>query len=202
MNYKVRRYFIKAFSCLLFLALVAGCNDSASVKKGDSLLGDSFSIKRDPDKILRVVKDTQSRKLSILVLPPYDEIANAGISPDVQKHLESAFAKDTNIVLIHFSYKQFMNVAYQNIYDKKYCQPIVDKVRPDVIIMTKLELVLRQGKMSEDLWNIKFRIYNVASGKQYDSIVETDGITFNEIPDYLSSLEEVFRNEIEENQKL
>jgi hypothetical protein len=142
-------------------------------------------------------RNLQLQKLSVIILPPYDEIANEGISPDVQKYLESAFATDINITLIRFSYKQFLNAAYQNIYDKKYCQPIIDKVNPDIIIMTKLELVSRSGKMSGDKWNIRFRVYNVNNGKQFDSQVKLNGITVKEMPDILSCMQDMLCNEIE-----
>lgn len=120
-----------------------------------------------------VITDTVStliqpppRKLSVIVLPPFDKIANEGISPDVQKYLEREISKDTSLNVIKFPYRALMNVPYQNVFDKKYCKPITDKVDADIIVMTKLELKVRTGQMTSDTWGVSFRIYNVRTDDQ------------------------------------
>lgn len=164
MNYKVSRYFLKTFSCAVFVTWTAGCQDNATAKR-DSLPGDSFSINRTP-AVPPSDTGAQQKKLSILVLPPYDEIANEGISPDVQQYLEEQIGKDTNFTLVKFSYKEFMNVPYQNIYDKKYCQPVMEKKKADVMLMSKLELIKTTGKMNEGEWSVSLNMYNTITGTQ------------------------------------
>jgi hypothetical protein len=84
---------------------------------------------------------------TVLVLPPYDFIASEGISPDIQQYLENALQNNTSVKLIKFSYKKFMGVAYQNVFDKKYCRPILQKIKVKFIIMTKIEQAAKNGNM-------------------------------------------------------
>lgn len=64
--------------------------------------------------------------VSILVLPPFDEIANAGVSPDIRKIIESALRDQEQLTIISFPFKQLIGVQYQMVFDKKYCKPILE----------------------------------------------------------------------------
>lgn len=125
------------------------------------------------------------KKPTVLVLPPHDIIANEGISPDIQKYLEVVLAKDTGSTLIKFSYKQFLNVPYQNVFDKKYCAPILDKVKADVVIMSKIELVERSGSMDTDEWNLQLKIYNTRPGSQEISSLQLERATIAGMEHYI-----------------
>src|SRR5215204_6042795 len=76
--------------------------------------------------------------VKVLVLIPYDEIANAGVSPDTRRILESSLAGKGGVSVIPFPFRKLMGVPYQMVYDKKYCKAISDKVDCDVIIMTQI----------------------------------------------------------------
>ncbi len=56
-----------------------------------------------------------------LVLPPFDKMANRGISPDIQKYIESKLRSEDSLELIPFSIKSVDDIPYHNIYHKKYC---------------------------------------------------------------------------------
>lgn len=135
-------------------------------------------------------------KLSVLVLPPYDLIANAGISPDVQEYLEDEIAKDTNLVLIKFPYKKLMNVEIHNVYDKKYCGAVLEHVKADVLIMTKLDNVRLAGKMDEDKWNLSIRIYNANTGVQTDSEVVLENLPGGKFEETIAANQEKITAEI------
>ena len=85
--------------------------------------------------------EIESKPKSVLVLIPYDEIANAGRSPNIQQCLESEFRKIDSFDLRPFPFKKLMGVPYQMVYDKKYCKSILEKVTVDYIIMSKLCLL-------------------------------------------------------------
>jgi hypothetical protein len=135
-------------------------------------------------------------KLSVIVLPPYDVIANAGISPDIQKYLETEISRDTTLTLIKFPYKQLMNIPYQNVFDRKFCKPIIDKVKADIIVMSKLDQVTRTGKMTTDKWNFQIRIYNTNNENQTNSSVTADNLTESEIKNILSDRQHDLTTEI------
>ncbi len=138
----------------------------------------------------------EQKKQIVLVLPPYDMIANAGISPNIQKYLETEISKDTFLLVMKFPYKQLINIPYNNVFDKKYCEPILEKVKPDFIIMSKLDHVLRTGRMPDDQWNLRIRIYNTQTGVQVNSKIEIDNATDLVIRNTLTKNSAILTNEI------
>ena len=141
---------------------------------------------KDSTQTLQPKKEISQHKLTVLVLPPFDEIANEGISPDIQQYLETEFLKDSSIILIKFPLKKLMGVPYQMVFDKKFCKPIIDKIKTDIIVMSKLDQVLRSGSMINDKWKIQFRIYNTNTEIQINSTVSSDSLTTDEIKDFLT----------------
>jgi hypothetical protein len=136
---------------------------------------------------ITTIQNSTTKKLTILVLPPYDFIANEGISPDIQKYLEEVFASDTTVSLIKFPYRQLMNVSYQNVFDKKYCKPITEKIKTDIIIMSNLEQADGRADMRKDKWDFRIRIYNTKSGKQKNSSLSGLNLTSTEIENLINS---------------
>ena len=46
------------------------------------------------------------------------------------------------------------------IYDKKYCQDIIEKLHPDIILMTKLDYLSPAAKtMQSGIWGIEIKAY-------------------------------------------
>lgn len=124
-------------------------------------------------------------KLSVLVLPPYDIIHNRGISPDILEYLEKVIGNDTSVTLIKFPLKKLMNTPYQNVFDKKYCKPILEVVEAQIVIMSKLDHIESTGKMSTDKWALQIRIYNTAAEIQFDSKIKADSLTAEELEHFL-----------------
>lgn len=116
-------------------------------------------------------KNKLQRKLSVLVLPPYDKIAGAGISPKVQQYIETALFNDNSLDLIKFPYKKLTGIPYQQIFDKKFCRTIMEKVKTDIIIMSKIEYLQESRNKFNRKWNLWIKIYNTNSGKQISSKV-------------------------------
>jgi hypothetical protein len=107
--------------------------------------------------------------IKVLVLPPYDEIANAGVSPDTQAMLETALTIHGQLSVIRFPFKTLMGVPYQMVFDKKYCEAILAKVDCDIIIMTRI-VTNNERKAGSWPWTYHVRVYNVRTKKQLDSI--------------------------------
>ncbi len=117
----------------------------------------------------RSIEPISDSTLKVLILPAHDEIANAGISPDVQKMLESTLSDAPRFSVISFPFKRLTDVPYHMVYDKKYCGPILAKVDCDVIIMTKL-ITDNEKKPGVWPWSYSIRIYNVRTKMQTNSI--------------------------------
>lgn len=124
-----------------------------------------------------ITASENSMKLSVLVLPPFDNIANEGISPNIQKSLEKVFFEEKSFDLIQFPYGKLVGVPYQNVFDKRYCKPITAKVKSDIIVMTKIGLVKRMAEMEKCKWDIEIKIYNTISDRHFLSKVEGRGLT-------------------------
>ena len=112
-------------------------------------------------------KPLKTEKPKVLILTPYDINGDFTHTIEIQELLEKLLIDNSEIELIKFPFKKLMNVPYQNIYDKKYCKPILGKVKADIIIMSKLEV---ENELNPSrIWDFDIRIYNVKSDKQLDS---------------------------------
>jgi hypothetical protein len=166
---------MREITSLVILVFFISCTHNRKDKLPlDNILSMGSNISSDTVIYKKLFENT---KLSVIVLPPYDEIANAGISPDVQKYIEDELKKDTNLVVVKFPLTKLMNTPYQNIFDKKYCKPLLEKVDAKILIMSKLDQVLRTGNISRDSWNLKIRIFNIESDIQVDSEVKFDSLS-------------------------
>jgi Cft2 family RNA processing exonuclease len=89
-----------------------------------------------------------------------------------------------------------MNVPYQNVFDKKYCKPITDKLQIDIILMTKLEQATRTGQITRDRWSFQIKIYNTKTEKQFLSLVTGDKLTSADIESLIKSKRQDLSTEI------
>jgi hypothetical protein len=177
--------------------LLACCNNSATTTTDKVKVDMAKSQQVSVDTI--ATTKTSLTKLSVLVLPPFDETANEGISPDIQKLLETTFSNDTAFALIKFPYRRLMNVPYQNVFDKKYCKPNIDKIKVDIILMTKLNQETWTGQMTSDQWNFQIKVYNTNTGSQFLSTVEGNKLTSAEIEELIKSNRQDLFAEIKNN---
>jgi hypothetical protein len=125
------------------------------------------------------IEKGKKEKPTVLILHPFDLDANGGFSPEIQHLLENKLAENTHIELIKFPLKKLMNVPYQNVYHKKYCNVILEKIRTDFIIMSKLEL--KSEIEFPKKWKLNFRIYDVKNNKQFESKLTGENLTKKEI---------------------
>jgi hypothetical protein len=130
------------------------------------------------------IQQNNPQKLTIIVLPPYDEIANAGISPKVSESIEENI-KDKDFSIMKFPFKKLMGVPYQNIFDKKFCKPILQKIKADVMIMSKIDQVSGTGNMETDKWNLRIRIYDVKNNKQKNSSLKGENLNPLELENFI-----------------
>ena len=158
----------QSFKYLNGYVLLLSVSKHAFMKIGLTILIaiSSFTIGFGTEKSTDIAGDST---VKVLVLPPYDEIANAGISPDIQTILESALTDKGHLSIIPFPFRKLMGVPYQMVYDKKYCKPILNKVDCDVIIMTQI-ITNNERKPGIWPWTYKIRVYNVRTDKQMNSI--------------------------------
>ena len=183
---------MRTFISIVTFTILTSCNnsDTQTIKDGQT---------KTPDIDTTIIPKATLTNLTVLVLPPYDAIANEGISPDIQKYIEWLFTTDTTFRLMKFPYRQLMNVSYQNVFDKKYCTPITDKIKTDIIIMSKIDQTIGTGNMTTDKWNFKIKIYNTKTGNQTVSNLAADNLTSGEIENLIKSRRQELFTEIKNN---
>jgi hypothetical protein len=198
---------MRTFISIVTFTILTSCNnsDTQTIKDGRTetqAIDTTKTIFKTPiaaSSDTTIIPKSTSANLTVLVLPPYDAIANEGISPDIQKYIENVFSTDTTFRFIKFPYKRLMNVSYQNVFDKKYCSPITDKIKTDIIIMSKLEQVTGTGNMTTDKWNFEIKIYNTRTGSQKLSNLNTNDLTSSEIENYIKSKQQELFSETKNN---
>lgn len=198
---------MRAFISILTFITLSSCNnsDTQTIKDGQTETLAIDTTKTNIKTAIAVSSDTTIipkstlTNLAVLILPPYDMIANAGISPDIQKYLESIFTTDTTLRLIKFPYRRLMNVSYQNVFDNKYCKPITDKIKTDIIIMSKLDQSTGTGDMTTDKWNFEIKIYNTKTGKQKISSLTGENLTSSEIENLINFKQQELFSETKNN---
>jgi hypothetical protein len=136
------------------------------------------------------------RKPTVLVLIPFDIMANAGRSPNISDCLESELSKNNTIKVIPFPYKKLMGVPYQQVFDKNYCTSILEKINVDLIIMSKLDNDKVTGGLHYDIWSFKIKIFDVKKNKQIDSQLFGNKITFEKVCGKVEQDIEILNEEI------
>jgi hypothetical protein len=198
---------MRTFISIVTFTILTSCNnlDTQTIKDRQTetlaidttkkIIKDTIAISSD----MSIIPKSALTNLTVLVLPPYDAIANEGISPNIQKYIENVFTTDTTFRLIKFPYRRLMNVSYQNVFDKKYCSPITDKIKTDVIIMSKLDQSTGTGNLTTDKWNFKIKVYNTRTGSQKLSNLNTNNLTSGEIENLIKSKQQELFSEAKNN---
>jgi hypothetical protein len=169
--------FMKSLFCISFIVCLTACNNSENGTNGNKHIEKIFTTIQTEVIDSPATVASQQPKLSVIVLPPYDKIANEGISPDIQNYLGMEILKDSTLSVIKFPYKLLMNVPCQSVFDKKYCNPIFDKIKADVFVMSKLDQVTHTGYMTKDKWNLRIKIFNAKTGNQINSKITVDSLS-------------------------
>ena len=143
------------------------------------MITDSLLVSEFYDELIKL----KIKKKSILVLPSFDIMENAGRSTDISICLESELSKQNTFNVITFPLLTLMGVPYQNVFDKKYCEKILKKVPADIIIMSKLDYNNILGNTDDDTWDYVIKIYNVLENNQFDSQVKAKNIAYKRVCD-------------------
>jgi len=84
--------------------------------------------------------------------------------------IENELNKFKNILVKPFPFKTLMGVSYQGVFDKKYCQPIIDKVNVDFLILTRFDKGYSGLNQTEMKWGYELKIVNTETLEQVNSI--------------------------------
>lgn len=166
---------MKRSATILFLLTCFSCTTQKN-DKNESIAPTNNSVSTNSKEDTVLVKanpEKQDTVITVLVLPAYDGIANVGASPDTQYILERALSTHDTLKVLPFRLQKLMGVRYQMVYDKKYCNPILDKIPADIIIMSRI-ITKNEHEPGIWPWSYEVKIFNVRTDKQIRSIMGKD----------------------------
>jgi len=175
------------------LLLIAGCRNrepdvarqNVKAKKNSTPAGIIT-----PGQVTRQPADSnKTETLTLLVIQCYNSYDYASGGWNFNPVIEAELNKFDDMEIIPFPYKKLMNVAYQGIYDKKYCGPILERVPADYYIMTRFVGPRPDTPFQDSLtWGYEIKILNTRSMNQKVSIGRSN------MEDYTDIEEDIIKN--------
>lgn len=132
-----------------------------SQKAVDTLLPSSERL----DKPQIDVEDT----VTVMVVQCSNGYNYASGGYDFNPIIESELSLSDRFNVHPFPLKKLMGVPYQGVFDKKYCQPIIDKVDVDYLILTRFKGDITEH-LKNDGWGYDVKIVNTKTLNQQLSI--------------------------------
>lgn len=120
-------------------------------------------------------------KKKILVVPCYNGYEYAQHGYDFNPFIEKKLKEDSSINFIPFPYKKIYGSGYQSVYDKKYCNKIIEKTDADFLVMTKFTGNLLNFYEKDKVWGYETKILNVETMEQQVSIKANNLNSYEEI---------------------
>ncbi|MEM6264188.1 MAG: hypothetical protein AAGI38_16855 [Bacteroidota bacterium] len=127
----------------------------------DSLSTDGNVVNSTPIKV-----DT----LSIMVVPCANGYVYETKNYDLDLIIERELKKLDGIYVKPFPYKTLMGVAYQGVFDKRYCLPIIEKVEVDFLILNRFANEFDEFTLPKKDLGYEVRIVNTRTLEQINSI--------------------------------
>lgn len=182
---------------VLFLSLIIlGCQSNDRTVENDKNVPKIETI----DTLDNVVKDStiessqKNTPITVMVVPCSNGYDYGSYSGDLNPFLEQHLSKDERIQLELFPLKKMKGSGFHGVYDKRYCNQILETVSVDFLIMTKMKggigihpldtLPLKWGYSTKILNTKTMDQFNGISGKDINSYEEINsdiGLKTNEL---------------------
>ncbi len=108
--------------------------------------------------------------------------------------IESELNNYKNIRVIPFPFKKLMGVPYQGVYDKKYCQPIIDKVNVDYLILTRFS---DDTDITQKTWGYQVKIVKTKTMDQVNSITAINLKSYDLVEEHIRNNIGILKRDIE-----
>lgn len=195
------KYFKAAISLLLLT--ITGCN-SIGQKEKDSTVVKEDKIENnliDSSKIVNEINLLEEKQnidtLEIIVVQCANGYEYAMHNYDFNPVVENELNKFDNIKVMPFPLKTLMGVAYQGVFDKKYCPPIIEKVDVDFLILTRFDKRFDEINRKTMEWGYELRIVNTITLEQVNTISANELNDYSEIEKHIQANIETLKSDIE-----
>ena len=186
---------------LVFFLVVVMCSCDSLDKKQPSLveksvdnLDDSFNVFQ---KQTALTEKLEVDTLEIIVVQCANGYEYAMHNYDFNPIVERELNKFKNINVKPFPLKTLMGVAYQGVFDKKYCPPIIEKVTADFLILTRFAKSYDERYSNQMKWGYELRIVNTKTLEQVNSIRSFNLADYSEIEKHIENNIEKLKTDVE-----
>lgn len=193
------------FQILLFISLwtISSCNseekknhmnaDEKEVNPNSNNKESSNDISEEKLSKNKTIIDT----LELIVVQCANGYEYAMHNYDFNPVIEQELNKFENIKVKPFPYKDLMGVAYQGVFDKKYCLPIFEKVDVDFLILTRFDKQYEELINPKVKWGYELKIVKSKTLEQINSINAHNLNDYSEIEKHIKENIKLLKTDIE-----
>jgi hypothetical protein len=191
------------FILIIFFCIGTSCNSSNSNKR-ESL---DSTLKRDRISVLEftdtvnihldsVTIPNKIKTVDVLVVICYNGYEYAMQGYDFNPIIETELNKFESVNVIPFPYKTLMGVSYQGVFDIKYCDPIIEKVDVDYLVLTRFTGNRFQLNDKKENWGYETRIIDCKAMTQTNSLKASNLNNYKDIEVHIISNIKGIRDDI------
>jgi hypothetical protein len=179
-------YIFKSLLFIISVIILINCSNNSPKTQSNT---PAVTTEVEKDTIPDLNEEVQLHKTSVLIVQCSNGYEYATGGYDFNPILEQELVKNLELVVIPFPYKTLMGVIYQGVYDKKYAQPIIEKVDVDILIMTRFigNVFPEMQNQSDFQWGYETKILNTSTMEQKVSIRASKLKNYDEIINHISA---------------
>ena len=191
----------ESFKIVLFVFFfILSCNSKNQEQQRNTIASEIQKKEIDSNKVNRIEKDSIENEVKSNIKVIVLQCSNGYGHNDFNRTIESEISKREGFSIIPFPNKKLLGVAFQGVYDKKYCNPIIEKLNVDYIVMTRFLGNLKEGiEITEEdaIWGYEIKILNTKSMNQKISIRKDNLAEYKDILTDIEKNGEKLLNDIE-----
>lgn len=183
--------------CIVPLLVISSCDeDDSRIRsiEGNDLTYEIVDSVSDAGHLNTQDIDT----MSVMVVPSANGYEYAMSNYELDPLLEIGLSASENIQVISFPLEEMTGIAYQGVFDKKYCPPIIEKVEVDYLILNRFDKDYDEIHRTTMSWGYEVRIINTHTLEQVNSLEAHNLEEYAEIEQHIKANIEKLVGDMEE----
>ncbi len=191
-----------SFLSIFFSIVLLGCsstetdfrtNPEISLPQKNGLIN---MMADDNTNVDSVAITNQHDTIDIIVVQCANGYGYALHNYDFNPLIETELNRFKYINVKPFPLKTLMGTAYQGVFDKKYCPPIIAKVQVDFLILTRFDHPYGKLDEKEDSWGYELKIVNTKTLQQINSISAHDLKEYKDLETHIKNNMSTLKSDI------
>jgi len=163
LNYKLKCFLFLIIVCLAFetgFDSIKNKEERQAEERSEKLLPNSSDLVVQENSVnLILARDT----IEVIVFQCANGYEYSMHEYDFNPIIEKDLNKLEGIIVKPFPLKKLKGAAYQGVFDKKYCAPIIEKADADYLILTRFDKEFDALNRDTKSWGYEVRIVNTES---------------------------------------